>query len=175
MNYEHQLRDHYLTVKARISQTKIPQRISMSRPATPVNELPAEDLSDLRERIHTLSIRQVIGLCARKHGLTYDDILGHNRTRRYTAARREAAWLLYQKRTISKVVIGKHMNRDHTSIVYMLRKHERIHGLGEKDRTAYEAVRSEHTRANAQQASARAEGHRGGLDVVFAGVDRLSD
>jgi hypothetical protein len=161
VNYEHQLRDHYLTVKARISKdenrqkpVRIPARKPVEiAPEPPVFE-PKEDLSDLRERIHTLSIRQVIGLCARKHGLTYDDILGHNRTRRYAAARREVAWLLYQKRTISKVVISKHMNRDHTSILYMLRKHEKIHGLGENDRTAYEIRRPEHTRADAQQASA---------------------
>lgn len=159
MNYEHQLRDHYLTVKARITQEKTHRKPIKIKRKLPVVEAPAaepeEGLSNLRERVHTLSIRQVIGLCARKHGLTYADILGHNRTQRYVAARQEAAWLLYQKDTMSKSVIAKHMNRqDHTSIVHLLRKYEDTYGLGENDKSAYEFYRPERTRAYAQKASA---------------------
>lgn len=159
MNYEHQLRDHYLTVKARIARTEPPRKIIRQKPKPPpakeTDTEPEEDLSNLRERVHTLSIRQVIGLCARKHGLTYADILGHNRTQRYVAARQEAAWLLYQKDTMSKSVIAKHMNRqDHTSIVHLLRKYEDTYGLGENDKSAYEFYRPERTRAYAQKTSA---------------------
>lgn len=159
MNYEHQLRDHYLTVKARIARTEPSKKIIRQTPKTPpakeIDTEPEEDLSNLRERVRTLSIRQVIGLCAKKHGLTYEDILGHNRTKKYVAARQEATWLLYQKGTMSKSVIAKHMNRrDHTSIVHLLRKYEDECGLRENDKSAYEFYRPERTRAYAQKASA---------------------
>lgn len=155
MDYEHQLRDHYLNIKARISQDKNRQkpRNIVYRPPVVVEQ--EEDLSNLRERVHTLSIRQVISLCAKKHGLTADDILGHTRTKKYIEARQEATWLLYQKDTMSKSLIARHMNRkDHTSVVHLLRRYEDTHGLGENDKSAYEFFRPERTRAYAQKTSA---------------------
>jgi len=159
VNYEHELRDHYLNIKARMSQktahrppVKIERKAPVDEP--PVVE-PEEDLSNLRERVRTLSIRQVIALCAKKHGLTFAEVLSHNRTRKHIAARQEAAWLLYQKGTMSKAVIAKHMNRqDHTSVLRLLRRYEDTHGLGENDKTSYEFFRPERTRAHAQKASA---------------------
>ncbi len=155
MDYEHQLRDHYLNIKARISQDKNRQKPRKIVYRPPVVVEPEEDLSNLRERVHTLSIRQVIHLCAKKHGLTADDILGHTRTKKYIAARQEATWLLYQKDTMSKSLIARHMNRkDHTSVVHLLRRYEDTYGLGENDKSAYEFFRPERTRAYAQKASA---------------------
>lgn len=155
MDYEHQLRDHYLNIKARISQDKNRQKPRKIVYRPPVVVEPEEDLSNLRERVHTLSIRQVISLCAKKHGLTAADILGHTRTKKYIEARQEATWLLYQKDTMSKSLIARHMNRkDHTSVVHLLRRYEDTHGLGENDKSAYEFFRPERTRAYAQKTSA---------------------
>lgn len=155
MDYEHQLRDHYLNIKARISQDKTRQKPRKIVYRPPVVVEPKEDLSNLRERVHTLSIRQVIHLCAKKHGLTAADILGHTRTKKYIEARQEATWLLYQKDTMSKSLIARHMNRkDHTSVVHLLRRYEDTYGLGENDKSAYEFFRPERTRAYAQKASA---------------------
>ena len=155
MDYEHQLRDHYLNIKARISQDKTRQKPRKIVYRPPVVVEPEKDLSNLRERVHTLSIRQVISLCAKKHGLTAADILGHTRTKKYIEARQEATWLLYQKDTMSKSLIARHMNRkDHTSVVHLLRRYEDTHGLGENDKSAYEFFRPERTRAYAQKTSA---------------------
>jgi len=155
VDYEHQLRDHYLNIKARISQDKTRQKPRNIVYRPPVVVEPEEDLSNLRERVHTLSIRQVIHLCAKKHGLTTADILGHTRTKKYIEARQEATWLLYQKDTMSKSLIARHMNRrDHTSVVHLLRRYEDTHGLGENDKSAYEFFRPERTRAYAQKTSA---------------------
>lgn len=159
MNSEQQLRDHYQDVRYRITgQKRGPNIVKglMPRPL-PAKEEQASDseletYESLRARIHKLSIRQIIVECAKRHGMTYEMIIGHKRSAPFIAVRQEAVWLAYQKGTLSKSALCRHFNRkDHTSIIHLLRRYEAMYGLQNGDKTSIEFVRP---RANAQPASA---------------------
>lgn len=69
------------------------------------------------------SIRRIITIVAEEYGLTYGDIIGHRRTRRYVQARFEAiAEVKRQKPHLTLPQLGKAFNRDHTSILHALQK-----------------------------------------------------
>lgn len=159
MNSEQQLRDHYQDVRCRLTgQKRGPNvvKISIPRPLPEkketISDSGVETYESLRARIHRLSIRQIIVECAKRHGMTYEMIIGHQRSAPFIAARQEAVWLAYQKGTLSKSALCRHFNRkDHTSIIHLLRRYEAMYGLQNGDKTSIEFVRM---RANAQPASA---------------------
>lgn len=61
---------------------------------------------------------------ARKHGLTLHDLLSERRERRLVVARQEAIWRCKMETTMSLPAIGKRFNRDHTTALHSIRKHE---------------------------------------------------
>lgn len=159
MNSEQQLRDHYQNVRCRLTGQKRGSNIvkisiprSLPEKKETVSDSGVETYESLRARIHKLSIRQIIVECAKRHGMTYEMIIGHKRSAPFIAARQEAVWLAYQKGTLSKSALCRHFNRkDHTSIIHLLRRYEAMYGLQNGDKTSIEFVRM---RANAQPASA---------------------
>lgn len=72
------------------------------------------------------AIRELIGQVAAEHGLTYDDMIGHNRTRRVSHARQELYWRMKREfPRLSLPQIAKHIgNRDHTTILHGIAAHE---------------------------------------------------
>ena len=60
---------------------------------------------------------------AKKHGVSYHDILGRERTQILTAARFEVAYRIRTKLKTSYPWIGARLNRDHSTIVHAVRTH----------------------------------------------------
>lgn len=65
--------------------------------------------------------RAIILEVAARHGVDPDDLHGPSRLRRICRARWEAMRLL-RARGLSSPMIGRMFNRDHTSVLYALRK-----------------------------------------------------
>ena len=65
-------------------------------------------------------IMEVVKDIADKHHFTVADMRGVRRGPKYTEARREISEVLRDKYNCSYPVIGKFLNKDHTSILYYL-------------------------------------------------------
>lgn len=68
------------------------------------------------------SWRFLLSLVALKHGVMQRDILGPRRNRFLIAARHEAIALTFEHTQANKMNIGQHFTRDHTTVLYALRK-----------------------------------------------------
>lgn len=73
---------------------------------------------------------RIVREVAERHGLRPHDLTGPHRWKSYVAARFEAIWLIYQerwpdgRRVYSLPQIGRHFNRDHTSVLNAIRRYE---------------------------------------------------
>lgn len=67
---------------------------------------------------------RLLEAAARLHGLTVDELRAPTRSRVVQAARMDAAWLL-RHANLSLPAIGGHLDRDHTTVMQMLRVFER--------------------------------------------------
>lgn len=73
-------------------------------------------------------VRLIIAATAREHGLTFDQMLGHDNCRAFARARWVASTRIVTQIVIngapaSLPQIGRWMNRDHTTILYGLRRY----------------------------------------------------
>lgn len=64
-------------------------------------------------------------VCAR-HGVTMTEMISHRRAMRVVPARFEAIWRCHKETPMSLPQIGKHFDRDHTSVLYAIRRHQEI-------------------------------------------------
>jgi hypothetical protein len=95
-----------------------------------VAELTPEEFWEKMEALNYPRSRRVaqrmIEIIAKKHGLTYEDIIGPRRFAPIIAARQEAYWWLHRKFKLSapetSSLIG---NRDHTCVLQGIKKHEK--------------------------------------------------
>ena len=75
-------------------------------------------------------IREILAEVAYKHGLTVGEVVGPRRLRKHALARFEAAWRMRQPTDYGHVAsfpqIGRWLDRDHTSIMHMVRRHEAV-------------------------------------------------
>lgn len=75
-------------------------------------------------------IDQIIAETAARHGLFATDLTGPARNRQASRARHEAMWIAYQarrpdgSRLYTLPFIGRRFGRDHTSVLYGLRRYE---------------------------------------------------
>lgn len=74
-------------------------------------------VSSAREK-NMILIRKV----AEIHNVTVDDMMGNGRTSKFVEARQEAFYALH-KRGLSYSEIGRIMNRDHSTVMYGVRKY----------------------------------------------------
>lgn len=74
---------------------------------------------------------EVIEEVARRHGFTRQDLEGPSRKQPLAAIRQEAMWELRQRTRLSLPHIGAFLgNRDHTTVLWGIRQHERRLGEG---------------------------------------------
>lgn len=66
--------------------------------------------------------KKVLSQIADQWGMSAEDVCGMKRTRHYVACRVEIARILRDKLNLSLLEIAHVMNRDHTSILHLLRK-----------------------------------------------------
>lgn len=78
------------------------------------------------------SWRFLLALSALKHGVLQREVLGRSRQVHIVAARYEAMALTYQHTQASMPKVGRHFNRDHTTVLHGLRKRGAVQKLVEK-------------------------------------------
>lgn len=79
-------------------------------------------------------IAAIISEVARETGLTVAMLLGDRRSRPIVAARHLAYWRVARETGASLAAIGRAFgDRDHTTIIAGIRKHEQRHGLNSPD------------------------------------------
>lgn len=74
----------------------------------------------------------IIASVSRKHGFSVADMKSPRRERGLVRARNEAAWELKRQTTLSLPQIGKKLgNRDHTTIIYAISRHQALVDAGQ--------------------------------------------
>jgi hypothetical protein len=68
--------------------------------------------------------QQIVAEVADKYDYTPADIKGDGMERRLVAARYETFWRLRTETTMSSPMIGAKLNRDHSTVLYGVRKHQ---------------------------------------------------
>lgn len=80
-----------------------------------------------------LPVRTTMALATKgvalERGLTVDDLRGQRRHRKVAWARQEAMYECALRTTQSLVSIGRFFARDHTTVVYGIRRHAERNGL----------------------------------------------
>ena len=69
---------------------------------------------------------------AKKHGIQSSVIFGRGRRSRAVLARQEAFWRAYNETGASLTEIGRFWDRDHTTILHGIRRHEERMGVGKQ-------------------------------------------
>ena len=103
-----ELRAHYKPVKARL------------------NAGPKKELVVTIPRLLTKGERILMEVAA-KHEIKLIDLKSHSCRRKISAARWECMYRLRTELNLSLSSIGKFMNKDHTSVLYGIRKYEKTH------------------------------------------------
>lgn len=67
---------------------------------------------------------EIIAQIASEWGLTYDDVVGKRRLKTFVRCRREVAYTLRYSFSLSLTEVGIIMDRDHTTIMNLLRGRE---------------------------------------------------
>lgn len=119
-SYESALRQHYDSVrdrlrptpKARIWRQEVPRRRPLF--TAPIIEVAPVPL------IGSPSWKVIVTLVALRHGVTFEEIIGRDRNKHITAARRDAIHLVHTHTRFSLNALGRLFGRDHTSIMYAL-------------------------------------------------------
>lgn len=83
-----------------------------------------ERLAKLKTQMDSGGVKAIIAEVALAHGVTVDDIKGKGRSVPLVKIRHAAIIEVAQRRPeLSLPQIGKHFNRDHTTVCYVLQKH----------------------------------------------------
>lgn len=72
--------------------------------------------------LSTPSWKTIVALVAMKHDVMQRDLLGRSRFKYLIAPRHEAMALIFQHTKASRAAIGRYFGRDHTTIIYALKK-----------------------------------------------------
>jgi len=107
-----------------------PKLVLVPKPAAPTVDPVAELVAKYREietpqgHVRIVETKQVVAAIAKRHGVTFNDIIGPSRKRNIVAARFEAIVTVAQLRHLwSLPEIGRFFgNRDHTTILHCIKK-----------------------------------------------------
>lgn len=119
---------------ARMGKRKVSKQIeaikTYATPIGPTNNcvskyrLAAEIWPEGRPLAKHRPLRKIALSVAAKHGVTIDDLLSSRRAHPLPLARQEAMWRMRNETTHAMPSIGKCLNRDHTTVIYGIRRHE---------------------------------------------------
>jgi chromosomal replication initiator protein len=76
-------------------------------------------MTGAKERITIADIQHHI---CRQYGLTRDELLSHHRSAKYVGPRQLAMYISVRRTQLSLTVVGRHFNRDHTTVMHAERK-----------------------------------------------------
>jgi hypothetical protein len=79
----------------------------------------------MRDTLDSRSVvAEVVEQVAAEHGIAVSDIMSNRRRGLLSEARHEVMWRLFKNTTLSCVEIGRQLNKDHSSVLYAIRKRE---------------------------------------------------
>jgi chromosomal replication initiation ATPase DnaA len=110
MNHQEQV-EHYKAVRARISGAAIKPKEK-------------EEPMIVERRLEEGFRQKIIRECAEEFGISVKDILGNSRVNHIVMARRKAAWIFYQRGTMSYPQIGRLLNKNHSTIIHAVKKYQ---------------------------------------------------
>ena len=147
---EEQKRQHaaHLARRARMGGSATPQTPIVLRPAAPIivkPKLPARLVysqpigpMDLR------SVTRILSDVCYRHAITLSALKGKERFQPLVRARHEAMWLLHHALpNCSLTQIGRWMERDHTTVIHGIRKHQSLLDQEKTPRRPYPMRREE--------------------------------
>lgn len=121
-----ELHAHYKAVRARLNAPPTAKMIAKLPDPVPQPEPPPPPCNIIKfpEINTTTPGNAILQAIAMKHGVTVADMKGKSRRADHVKARQEAAYELRINRNFSLTKIGQLLgNRDHTTILYSIRKH----------------------------------------------------
>lgn len=143
--------EHYAAVKARLGYVAPkPRMMRLRAPAAPVVTepvaaldppkspamrdflfvtLPADPEAPERD-ILMPAWKVIVHETAKKHGVSFMEIVGMQRSRRIAVARHEACYRIAMETTMSLPMIGRRLGgRDHTTVLHSIRRYAEDNGL----------------------------------------------
>lgn len=123
-----ELHAHYKAVRARLNHPPTAKMIA-KLPEPEPEPAPTVEKTCTILNFPTLNMNTpgvvIIQSIAMKHGVTVENIKSNSRIHKHVLARQEAAYELRINRNFSLTKIGQMLgNRDHTTILYSIRKHK---------------------------------------------------
>lgn len=128
------LRSHYRAVRQRINARALrvlpppPKPVNLAVPAFIYEEAIGPRKPVLCEVVVPDStaaiVRRIVQEVGEKHGLTREQLCGEGRAKHLAWARHEMFWRLRRETTWSLPRLGRALNRDHTSLLNGIRKHQ---------------------------------------------------
>lgn len=115
--YEQSLKLRYAATRAKLWTA--PPRPEPEKPKQPA---PRERHYAPLDMLTPCSWRFIMDMIIAKHNVLRSDLLGRCRTDPVTKARQELMLLVYQHTAASTPQIGRYLRRDHTTVLYALRK-----------------------------------------------------
>ena len=88
------------------------------------------------------AIDLAVNATAAMHGCLPSEIAGQSRASHVTQARQIACWIAYDSGAATYSAIGRALNRDHTTVMYAVRKVENSHALLAMARTIRDGARA---------------------------------
>lgn len=67
---------------------------------------------------------RIAGEVCRKHRVTINELKSPRREKRIVLARQEAIWRVKKETAMSLPAIGRKFNRDHTTVIWSVRRHQ---------------------------------------------------
>ncbi len=118
MNVEHvDLVKHYRAVRARLRRGRI------AVPAVVVEVDPKwQAAKDAIAGMSPAHVRRIQTEVCKAHKVSLAEMLSQRRARKLIQARHEAMWRVHHETTLSLPAIGRYFDRDHTSVLYAVRK-----------------------------------------------------
>lgn len=132
MSYAEQLAANYAERRARLMGWKMPAKALEECPALPpplpMVRMPRDviDVSMLGRLVPLSDADQIILDILAKHKLSKGEFFGRQRSRRFVIARQEACWRMSRETTLSLPQMGKKLKRDHTSVLYSIRRYDAL-------------------------------------------------
>ena len=125
--------------KAKPDAEPIPVLAPLPAPSEPIEADPTKrDWLDLSKPdigtpyvVPAFRWQQISRQVCEKHGITWAQMLQGTRSAARVNARGELYYRLSRETTLSMAEIGRRLGRDHTTVIYGIARHMRLHGLTE--------------------------------------------
>jgi hypothetical protein len=128
------LQQHYKAVRARLWAGAPPPPVVVRPPPPPPLSRPFPTSDQFREAHELLRAVGIVGVprwklilrevCA-SHGVTLDQLISHNRSKKFIDARMLAYYRLHKELGLSLPQIGRYIgDRDHSTVFYGIKRYE---------------------------------------------------